>query len=359
MVPPTVAVVDGANGYVASNTICEMVKRGVRVKALARGARTRVPQALAMATVNEGELPPPGVEKVETYECELTRENLGIDDAVAAEIFAEPCDFWHFAAAVDLSPNRPALLAEVNTRGTERALRLFAEHARPGSRFFLISTAYVGGVSDTPTREDWLPITADCRFRTVYEETKRGGELIFRDYLTEHGIDGAVFRLGQVVGSSKTAHTTSDFGIYNFMKGMRRVAARFPGGSAAVQVGESATLNLVPIDICVDWLLALAEVEKPPRIVNLTDRVGVSAAETVRTIGAGLGMTLRPVHTRDWADSRLSTLDRAVAARLAYTGKYLVDTIEFERRNLESTLTVPDAVCDLDLVERLVDWYLK
>ncbi|PXX55590.1 nucleoside-diphosphate-sugar epimerase [Nocardia tenerifensis] len=353
-----VAVVDGANGYVASNTICEMRRRGIRVKALARGARTRVFEALEAATLNEGE-PPATMSDVETFDCELTEERLGIDDFTAAAIFSEPCDYWHFAAAVDLSPNRPALLEEVNIRGTERALRLFVEHSRPGSRFFLISTAYVGGVMDAPTAETWLPITDDTRFRTVYEATKRGGELVFRDFVREHGVDGSVFRLGQVVGSAKTGHTTSDFGIYNFMTNMRRVAHRFPGGDAAVQVAEGATLNLVPIDTCVEWLLALAEVDEPPRIVNLTDRVGVPAPDTVRLIGAGLGMTLRPVTPENWDDAQLTALDRAVATRMAYTGKYLLDRIEFDRGNLEATLRVPDEVCDLGLVERLVAWYLK
>ncbi|MFI9504668.1 SDR family oxidoreductase [Nocardia sp. NPDC052566] len=354
----TVAVVDGANGYVASNTIWEMLARGIRVKALARGAPARVADAIAAATVNDGQAPP-DTANLETYDCELTEDRLGIDDGVAAEIFAEPCDFWHFAAAVDLSPNRPALLEEVNVRGTERALRLFAEHSRPGSRFFLISTAYVGGISDTPTAEDWQPVTDASRFRTVYEATKCAGELIFRDFVRDHGVDGAVFRLGQVVGSSRTAHTTTNFGIYNFMSAMRRVANHFPGGAAAVQVAEGATLNLVPIDTCVAWLLALAEVDDLPRIVNLTDRAGVSAAETIRLVGNGLGMTLSPVRTEDWDERGLTTLDRAVAQRLTYTGKYLMEKIEFDRRNLESALRVPDAVCDLGLVERLVTWYLK
>ncbi|MFD6159410.1 SDR family oxidoreductase [Nocardia sp. NPDC060256] len=353
-----VAVVDGANGYVASNTICEMLKRGIRVKALARGARIRVPEALDSATVNDGETPPDRT-NLETYDCELTQEYLGIDDVEAATIFAEPCDFWHFAAAVDLSPNRPALLQDVNTKGTERALQLFVKHSQPGSRFFLISTAYVGGVSDTPTEENWLPVTDDTRFRTVYEATKRGGELVFRDFVQEYGVTGAVFRLGQVVGSSKTAHTTSDFGIYNFMSNMRRVAQRFPGGDAAVQIGGDATLNLVPIDITVEWLLALSEVDDLPRIVNLTDRVGVPAAKTIEMIGTGVGLTLRPVTPENWDDGTLTVLDRAVATRMAYTGKYLLERIEFDRRNLESAIQVPDAVCDLGLVERLITWYLK
>ncbi|WP_433656189.1 SDR family oxidoreductase [Nocardia sp. CA-128927] len=353
-----VAVVDGANGYVASNAISEMLRRGIRVKALARGARTRVFEALESATVNYGETPP-DITDLETYDCELAQEYLGIGDFEAATIFSEPCDFWHFAAAVDLSPNRPALLQDVNTKGTERALRLFTKHSRPGSRFFLISTAYVGGISDTPTEENWLPLTDDTEFRTVYEATKRGGELVFRDFVREHGIEGAVFRLGQVVGSSKTAHTTSDFGIYNFMSNMRRIARRFPGGAAAVQIADDATLNLVPIDTCVEWLLGLSEVDDLPRIVNLTDRVGVSARETIGLIGAGLGMELRPIRPQDWDDGTLTTLDRAVATRMAYTGKYLLERIEFDRRNLESALHVPDTACDLGLVERLVTWYLK
>ncbi|MFI6043581.1 SDR family oxidoreductase [Nocardia sp. NPDC051321] len=353
-----VAVVDGANGYVASNTICELLKRGVRVKALARGARTRVPESLESATLNEGQMPP-DLTGLETFDCELTQEYLGIADFQAATIFSEPCDFWHFAAAVDLSPNRPALLQDVNTNGTERALRLFVKHSRPGSRFFLISTAYVGGISDTATEENWLPLTDDTQFRTVYEATKRGGELVFRDFVREHGVNGAVFRLGQVVGSSKTAHTTSDFGIYNFMSNMRRVSRRFPGGEAAVQVRDDATLNLVPIDTCVEWLLALAEVDELPQIVNLTDRVGVSAAATIELIGTGIGMTLRPVSPEHWDDAALTVLDRAVATRMAYTGKYLLERIEFDRRNLESAIPVPDSACDLGLVERLVTWYLK
>ncbi|WP_167462923.1 SDR family oxidoreductase [Nocardia brasiliensis] len=354
-----VAVVDGANGYVASNTICALLERGVPVKALARGARTRVAEALAAATMNEADGPPPGSALVETYDCELAEEYLGIDDFTAAAIFAEPCDFWHFAAAVDLSPNRPALLEQVNVRGTERALRLFTAHSRPGSRFFLISTAYVGGISDAPTEETWQPAADRSRFRTVYEATKCAGELVFRDYMRTHGVEGAVLRLGQVVGSSKTAHTTSDFGIYNFMSNMKRVARRFPGGTAAVQVAAGATLNLVPIDTCVEWLLGLAEVGDLPPIVNLTDRVGVSAEDAIRIIGHGLGMTLRPVQPEQWGETEHTTLDRAVAARMAYTGKYLMERIEFDRRNLESALGVSAPVCDLDLLERLVTWYLK
>lgn len=78
--------------------------------------------------------------RLESVAFDLEQPDLGLTLADVERVFEVPCDFWHFAANTSLAPIAGAL-TETNVEGTRRTLEAFRTHAKPGSRYFHVSTA--------------------------------------------------------------------------------------------------------------------------------------------------------------------------------------------------------------------------
>ena len=187
-------VIDGANGFVASHLIGALVARGDSVVALARASEEVVRRKVsdALSTLH---LDPALVKNVQVRAFSLAEPDLGIS---ASEVFVEPCTYWHGAALITFFPRREAELHAVNVIGSANVFAAFARHAKPGSRYVHVSTAYQHGTTQGRALEQWPEYAHPFEFRNYYEHSKRMAEVeLSQTGLGQNG-DVLVTRLGRV-----------------------------------------------------------------------------------------------------------------------------------------------------------------
>lgn len=365
MTHPRRLVVDGANGFVGANLVARALldQPSREVVALSRGGPERMRTALAEAVVLRDIGATVPTERLTLVEYALTEPHLGLDADQLVAVFGEPCDYWHVAAMLDFSPMPVSELVATNVEGTRHAVGAFVAHAPPGSRFFQVSSAYSCGHVGDVARETWYPDAPPSAFRTYYESTKRQGELVVRDAMERHGLVASIIRLGQVVGSSVSGRSTSDFGIYDFLRDMRRLTDRRPGEDVRIAAAVDSTLNLVPIDTLVGWLHDLAAADDlarlDPPIVHVVDGEAVATAEFAAAVSRHLPVRLRMVTDEEMAGTETTLLERLVAARLSYSGRYVAQRLDFARDNLVALLGPLPTTVKPDVLDRIVGTFFE
>jgi nucleoside-diphosphate-sugar epimerase len=353
-------VVDGANGYVGSNFVHELLRSQHDVVALTRSDPQATQQAVGDAVVNRGgrdlDL---GELKILPYTLE--RPDLGLDGDALDTVFGAPCDYWHFAASVKLSVRTSEEVFRTNVDGTRNTLAAFAENAPPGSRYFLISTAYTCGHQQECVLETWHDPAPLFAFRNYYEATKRWAELIFREYQLTAGVKGAALRLGQIVGDSVTGKTTTSYGLYDFISGIGRVARRRPNSHVRILGDPSATLHLVPVDACVSWLTAVMGCDLDyfsPPVFHILDSSPVSAHAITMVLRRHLPINIEIAAECEVQERPLSALERAIAARMSLTATYIQHPFNFSRLNLPRIVGPSEPVVDEAVLDRLIGTFV-
>ncbi|HEY2764904.1 MAG TPA: SDR family oxidoreductase [Pseudonocardiaceae bacterium] len=343
-------IVDGANGFVASHLIAEMLARGQQVTALARSpaetVRQRVGDALACLGHN-----PALANGVPVLSLHLHQPDLG--GLPAGQVFADPCVYWHSAALVTFNPGRNADMLPVNVDGTARALAVFERHAWQGSRFVAISTAYQCGLDTADVAEDWpLPAEPD-RFRNFYEYTKRQAELLMRPSQTANRGNLAVVRLGVVTGHSRTGLALTDSGLYDFLRVITFYARRAPAQPVRIVCHPQANLHLMPIDRTIDRLLPLATADLAHPVFHLVGGA-VPVGDVFAAINTHLPIRLVPTTPEQLQQAAFTRFEAAVNMQVKYTATYLKHRYGFQVRDPQPAQAVTPAVLD-----RLIGWYVS
>ncbi len=347
-------LVDGSTGFVGANLIHRLLAQGHQVVAFARQPDSAVRSLVANAAIADGTV---DLSNLRVVNWSLNDPDLGLRELVP-DLFAEPCDYWHLAAAITFRPGNHEELNRTNVDGTRTALEVFHRYAPTGSRFFQVSSAYSCGLVTAEVPETWHPAAEPQSFRNFYEYTKREAELLFAD----KPAPGAVLRLGQIVGDSRTGRAATDYGLYDYIRAIHTITRRRPDERLRVLGDPQAELHLVPVDACVRWMTDLAERDLgalDPPVVHLVDRVSVTAAKVAEMISAHLPVDLRIAPEAEVANAPLNQLERVLEARMTYTGKYISRSIRFRRDNLsalgiDGPPTVPD-----DVLDRLVGSYAR
>ncbi|PSL43666.1 nucleoside-diphosphate-sugar epimerase [Saccharothrix carnea] len=343
-------VVDGANGFVASHLIGALVARGDSVFALARASEEVVRRKLsdALATLH---LNPALAKEVQYRAFSLVDPELGPS---VSDVFAEPCTYWHSAALITFFPRRETELHAVNVVGSANTVAAFTRHAKPGSRYVHVSTAYQNGTTHSRTLEQWPAFGHPSEFRNDYEHSKRLAEFeLSRTGLARKG-DVLVARLGVMVGHSGTGRALSDLGIYDFLRVIALFARRTPGERVRFVCHPRAALHLTPVDGTVDRMLALASgpLDRPVR--HLVPSAAVPVADLFAAISAHLPVELVPVTAADVEAEPFSRFEAIVNMRCKFTSPYLRHEYEFESHEDAQPPPVTPRILDL-----LISWYVR
>lgn len=199
---------------------------------------------------SETDTPP---ENFIVVEGDITRKNLGINDAALGEIRAATTDVFHLAAVYDLAVSKDVGFA-VNVEGTKNVNELVA--AMPNlRRYNYVSTCYVAGGRPGEILETELE--HDAPFRNFYEETKYLAEVEVERLKTK--VPTTIFRPSVVVGDSNTGETAKYDGIYYLINYLKL----FPALFRFINVGnKNVKLNLVPVDFVVEGIAALSRDER-------------------------------------------------------------------------------------------------
>ena len=196
-------VINGANGYVASHFISNLLKQKYKVIALVRANKMPPEKRMkkVLAAINSDETLDTSNLKIIGYS--LLDENFSIPEKDMRDIFHDNVDYFHFAASLKYDKKSKDEIFSANVNGVENSINVFSKYATQSSRFFYIGTAYSCGRFEGVFEEKFYENKDISAFRNYYEQSKRFAENIVKTNIQKNRINGHIIRLSQVVGNKK------------------------------------------------------------------------------------------------------------------------------------------------------------
>ena len=335
----------GATGTVGSCLAPLLVREGHQVICVVRPKDGKSPKSRIkeiLGRENNG---------ISVVKGDVTLPHAGISYSERQRLRGRIDEVVHCAASIKFDDVLVEEITRVNVGGTTVVLELARELRI--SEFHHISTAYIAGDADYFGESDF-DLGQTCR--NVYERTKREAEGLVRGW--QHG-KYSIYRLGIVVGESKTGYTSSFTGYYRpfasfwfLRQGLnRRVGAepeRYKAEGIAFDAGgiltlplclncsPVSTLNLVPRDWAARILADLIAIPvtgqtfhvvhpNPPQVRRVTD-VSLSC----------LGITEYHYGTRanHEPDSLLEKLQKRFEYGVRQYSPYIIHEPKFEALNM-------------------------
>jgi nucleoside-diphosphate-sugar epimerase len=344
----------GATGYVGSHLLARLLatRPDQAVICLARGrdgttARERVHDALRTACHDRGEasVPRGWYERVVVCEGDLTGGVADGDIAALLRSGLRPQEFWHCAASIKFAESADGTVWKTNVAGLCAALDL-AEQLGVAT-FNHVSTAYVAG-----TLRGEVPATIDCQphgFNNVYEESKLHGERLVAEHCGDRRMGYRIFRPSIIVGHSRTHRTSSGAGLYHVLELSRKfrelIEARQPGylrtHGLRLPLDPDATLNLIPIDVVVEEMTALADrgAATLGQVFHITSEEPLNVLAALRVSFAAVGIRHLDVVE---PGAPLAAVDKLFGQALRHYLPYLRCRKAFDRANVASYRSDPD-----------------
>lgn len=349
-------VINGANGYVASHFILELLERNYEVIALIRKNGESTPEERinkALAEITDGRYLPS--KNLKVYPYSLVEEDCAIPQNLLKEIFSTETDYFHFAASLKYDAKSKEEIFRTNITGMENSVRMFSRHAAPGSRFFMVSTAYSCGRHDGLFKEVFYEDNEDITaFRNYYEQSKRFAENVVKTHIRENHLPGHVIRLSQVVGDNRTGVTKTDYGIFDFARRVYNLSHRHPDRTIRIKIDPEATQNLIAINTVVDYLVAMTETAELPTIVNMVSKKAIRSGYIIESLNRLLPIRLIPDNTIELSD--MDVYERIMSIGMSFTGAYAQSNLKFDTTNLDSLSTI--SYSDEEAVFRMLEYFI-
>ncbi|MDG5798988.1 SDR family oxidoreductase [Marinilabiliaceae bacterium ANBcel2] len=351
-------VINGANGYVASNFINELLKYDYEIIALVRGnekysAKQKMYDALT--ELNEKEFT--GDEKLQVYSYSLNDENFALKRDELSEIFSVDVDYFHFAATLKYDHKSKGEIFTTNLKGVENSLTIFSKNSSSLSRFFFISTAYSCGKIDGVFKEKFYDNEDISSFRNYYELSKRYAENIVRKFIEEKGVQAYILRLSQVVGRKEDGVTKTDYGIFDFSKRIFNIASRYPNRTVRVRVDTKGTQNLIPVDTTVFYLKKTLESDNVPVILNFNSKKSTENRVIIETINELLPVNIVP--DKDIKDEEMDSVERLIAIGMSFTGGYIDTNLKFETTERDKIIPTNGYEISDEAVNKMIRYFIK
>lgn len=221
-------------------------------------------------------------ERVKPLVGDLTAENLGLTDAVIAEL--GPVDHvLHCAAIYDITAGAAEQQA-ANVEGTRAVIGLAK---RLDATLAHMSSIAVAGEHAGEFTEDDFDIGQELP--TPYHQTKFEAEALVR---STPGLRYRVFRPAVVVGDSRTGEMDKVDGPYYFFPLLAKLAA-LPR-LTPMAVPDTGRTNVVPVDYVVDALIELMHADGSPswdgRTFHLTAPKSIGLPDIYRSVAAEAGL---------------------------------------------------------------------
>lgn len=351
-------IINGANGYVASNFINKLLAEDFSVIALARSnnkysAEERMRNALLEMSNGKNV----NFEKLEVYDYSLFEENFALPEKQLKEIFRGDVDYFHFAASLKFDIKSKTEIFDTNLQGVTNSVDTFIKHSETSSRFFFVSTAYSCGRIAESFEERFYENEEIEAFRNYYEQSKRYAENVIREYIEEKGLNACILRLSQVVGNNETGITKTDYGIFDFSKRIQKLANKYPNATLRLKIDPESTQNLIPIDTVVHYLMCSVKAEEVPVIMNLTAKTSIRNADLLTSLGKLLPINL--VSDMSLQREEMNSLERIVAVGMSFTGAYIDIDIAFDTTQLDKV--VQDDVKDVtpQSIYKMLEYFLS
>lgn len=350
-------VIAGANSFVASHFVHELLNQGIEVVALVRKSSHQSPTERMHKALEDTVLgTPQNLNLLTVHNYALTEPDFSMNPEVLKGLFEENTDYFHFAASLKFDYQSRDEILETNVDGLQNALQLFHQYASGDSRFFFISTAYSCGIFRGTFKEQFYPDEEISEFRNYYEQSKRLAENVLQNYQDQHGIRAHVIRLSQVVGDSQTGVTRTHYGIFDFARRIHDLSKEYPGQTIRIIADPDSTQNLIPIDIVVQDLIQLVHQEDIPKILNFVSESPVANQRIIQFISQLLPVELIPHKEID--HNELNELEKMVLAGMAFTGNYIDTNIDFDTSQRDKIISGQAREVSDDSLFRMLEYYL-
>jgi len=327
-------IVNGANGYVASNLINSLLKQKYKVIALVRPGRDVSAESRmykVLRDLNGGENI--DVSNLEVYSYSLLDTDFAISENELNSIFKGDVDYFHFAASLKYDEKSVDEIFSTNIQGVENSIQVFSKYASAASRFFYVGTAYSCGRYQGVFKEQFYENQDISAFRNYYEQSKRFGENVVRKYIEEKQLNAHVVRLSQVVGNSQTGQTMTDYGIFDFTRRIFSLSNRYPNEVIKAHIDPESTQNLIPIDSVVSYFMAAIQSPSLPVIMNFVADESVKNKYIIDTLNRLLPVQIVPLKKLD--RSEMNSIERLVAVGMSFTHNYAQTNLTFDTTQRE------------------------
>ena len=350
-------IINGANGYVASNFILKLLEQKYKVIALVRPNGESSPKErmiTALSKINDNAYV--NTSNLRVFAYSLLEKDFLIPPDELEEIFSEEVDYFHFAASLKFDFKSKDEIFETNVEGVENSIHVFSKFAKGNSRFFFIGTAYSCGKFSGRFEEKFYPNESIENFRNYYEQSKRFAENVVKKHIDENALNGGVIRLSQVVGDKKTGVTKTDYGIFDFSKRIYNLAKRHPDETVRVHVDPDSTQNLMPIDTAVSYFMQTVQLDRVPVIMNFTARNSIKNIHILKSISTLLPVNIVP--TKQLSRSDMNALERIVFAGMTFTESYNNTNLQFCVKNLDKIITNPENEVNETSVYKMLEYFI-
>jgi len=350
-------VINGANGFIASNFIFELLNQGYEVVALVRSesdllSRQKMVNAL-MEIKGEGGFKD---ENLKVYNYSLLETGFFMTSNQLAEIFSRDVDYYHFAASLKFSEKTKDEIFLTNISGVENSIKVFLKNASINSRFFFISTAYSCGNAISIFEEKFYSNEDISNFRNYYEQSKRYAENVIKKYVQDKALNAYIIRPSQVVGNSITGVTKTDFGIFDFTKRICSLAYRYPNETCRIKTDPDATQNLIPIDTVVYYLMHTVTSAKLPRIMNFVAKHSIKNSDIIKSICEILPITIIPYKLLEERD--MTIIERLVNIKMSFTGEYCETRIQFDTAGVDKLVSTNGNEITYESLQKMMNYFI-
>lgn len=351
-------VINGANGYVASNFINKLLLQDYKVVALARSnAKFSAEERMRAALLDMNEGKSVNFDNLEVHDYSLFEADFSLPEAELKEIFKGDVDYFHFAASLKFDIKSKEEIFGTNLQGVTNSVDTFLKYTRSDSRFFFVSTAYSCGRIDGTFEERFYENEEIEAFRNYYEQSKRYAENVIKEYIENKNLNACILRLSQVVGNNISGITKTDYGIFDFSKRVQNLAKKYPNSTLRLRIDPESTQNLIPIDTVVTYLMSAVRTEDVPVILNMVAKRSIRNSDILRSINEFLPIQLE-------ADMKLqkddmNTLERIMAIGMSFTGAYIDTDLSFDTTLLDSIVKEEVKTVSPESIHRMLDYFLN
>ena len=349
-------IINGANGYVASNFINNLLKQHYTVIALVR-ANDQDPEdrmSEVLAQINDGK--EINTTNLEVYDYSLSDRNFSMNENVLKSIFSGNVDYFHFAASLKYDEKSVEEIFSTNIEGVENSIKVFSKYAKKDSRFFYIGTAYSCGRFSGLFEEKFYENEDISAFRNYYEQSKRFAENIVGENIRNNGLNGHIIRLSQVVGNQKTGVTKTDYGIFDFAKRVYNLANRYPNEIVRVHADPKATQNLIPIDTVTGQLIKVVEENEIPEIMNFVSKNPVRNSFIIETLNQLVPIQLIPI--KNLERKEMNPIERMISAGMSFTESYTSFDVLFDTRQRDKFLKNTETGPDYKSIAKMMEYFI-
>jgi len=350
-------IINGANGYVASNFINKLLVHKYKVIALVRASNncsSRQRMIDALSEINDGAYL--NTKNLTVYSYSLLDDDFSIPKNYLEDIFSGDVDYFHFAASLKFTLKSKDEIFETNIGGLENSIKVFSKYAQNSSRFFFIGTAYSCGKISGLFKEKFYANEDISKFRNYYELSKRYAENVVKKHIDKNGLNGHVIRLSQVVGDNKSGVTKTDYGVFDFAKRIHNLAYKYPNKTVRVNVDSNSTQNLIPIDKVVAYLMRTVELNKVPVIMNFISKNPIKNIYLINSISKLLPIRIIPANNIERAD--MDALERLIAVGMSFTGSYNNTNLLFDTRKLDEIILSNGNEANENTVFKMMEYFI-